>query len=168
MSYDLKQFATDCRNALLADPGPAGREKVRQYVETALKDPTFVETHLGAKADAEREILYEDPDLGFCILAHVYKGAKGSSPHDHGPSWAIYGQAAGVTEMTDWSLLERPKDGMPGKVKHVRTYALKPGEAHLYNEGDLHSPRRESDTRLIRIEGKNMAKIRRDKFEAVG
>jgi hypothetical protein len=167
MAYELKDFAADCRKALLADPGPAGREKVRQYVEKALKDQTFVETHLGAKADSEREILYEDPDLGFCILAHVYKGAKGSSPHDHGPSWAIYGQARGVTQMTDWSLLERPKEGAPGKVKRVRTYDLRPGVAHLYNEGELHSPYRAGDTRLIRIEGKNMAKIKRDKFEAV-
>ncbi len=37
--------------------------------------------------------------------------------------------------------------------------------AHLYNEGDLHSPRRESETRLIRIEGTDLTKIKRDKFE---
>ena len=36
----------------------------------------------------------------------------------------------------------------------MRTYQLpSPGTAHVYNEGDLHSPRRETDTRLIRIEG---------------
>ena len=40
----------------------------------------------------DRKILYEDPDLKFCILAHVYKGEKNSNPHDHGPSWAVYGQ----------------------------------------------------------------------------
>ncbi|MGE0746406.1 MAG: hypothetical protein AB7K86_14205 [Rhodospirillales bacterium] len=167
MAYTLEEFSADCRKALLAEPGPAGREKVRQYVEKALKDPAFVAAHLGPNADSERNCLYEDPDLGFCILAHVYKGPKGSSPHDHGPSWAIYGQASGVTEMTDWQLLEKPKESAPGKVKFVRKYDLTPGIAHLYNEGDLHSPRREADTRLIRIEGKNMAKVRRDKFEAV-
>jgi len=167
MAYSIEEFASDCRKALQADPGPGGREKVRQYVEKALRDPAFVEAHLGPKADSERHCLYEDPDLGFCILAHVYKGAKGSSPHDHGPSWAIYGQAAGVTEMTDWQLLERPQERTPGKVKFVRKYDLTPGVAHLYNEGDLHSPRRESETRLIRIEGKDMTKVRRDKFEAV-
>ena len=37
--------------------------------------------------------------------------------------------------------------------------------AHLYNEGDLHSPRRDGDTRLIRIEGTDLTKVKRDKFE---
>ncbi len=165
MAYTLDQFAADCRAALLKDPGPAGRELVRQLTEKACSDPEFVATHLGAAAAAERQILYEDPDLRFCILAHVYKGAKASSPHDHGPSWAIYGQAVGVTEMTDWRLVEKPKDGQPGKVTKVRTYEMTPGTAHLYGEGDLHSPRRESDTRLIRIEGFDLTTVKRDKFE---
>ena len=165
MAYTIAQFAADCRAALKRDPGPAGRELVRQYTEKACADPDFVAVHLGPAEHSERKILYEDPDLGFCILAHVYKGAKISSPHDHGPSWAIYGQAAGVTEMTDWRLLEKPKDGRPGKVAKVRSYKMTPGMAHLYGEGVLHSPRRESDTRLIRIEGIDLAKVKRDKFE---
>lgn len=165
MAYTLDQFAADCRAALLKNPGPAGRERVRQYTEKACSDPEFVATHLGPAADAERKILYEDPDLHFCILAHVYKGAKVSSPHDHGPSWAIYGQAVGVTEMTDWRLVEKPANGQPGKVAKVRTYAMTPGIAYLYGEGDLHSPRRENDTRLIRIEGLDLTKVKRDKFE---
>ena len=165
MPYSLAQFAADCRAALLKDPGPAGRELVRQYTAKACADPDFVAQHLGPTADAERKILYEDPDLHFCILGHVYKGAKNSHPHDHGPSWAIYGQAAGETEMTDWRLVAKPADGQPGKVAKVRTYKLTPGMAFLYGEGELHSPRRETDTRLIRIEGIDLAKIKRDKYE---
>jgi hypothetical protein len=166
MSYTLDRFSADCRAALLRNPGPAGRELVRQYTERACSDPEFVARHLGPDAQDERKILYEDPDLRFCILAHVYRGAKSSAPHDHGPSWAVYGQAAGVTEMTDWRLVAKPADGKPGKVEKVRTYGLTPGKAHLYNEGDLHAPRRESETRLIRIEGVDLTKVKRDKYEA--
>ncbi len=140
MTYALDQYSADCRAALLKDPGPAGRELVRQYTEKACSDPEFVAKYLGPDAEAERKILYEDPDLHFCILAHVYKGAKNSSPHDHGPSWAIYSQVTGVTEMTDWKLLEKPSSGKPGKVVKGRTYDLTPGKAHVYNEGDVHSP----------------------------
>ena len=165
MSYVLDQFAADCRAALLKHPGREGRELVRQYTERACADPEFVATHLGPNMQAERNVLYEDPDLRFCILGHVYKGAKNSSPHDHGPSWAIYGQAVGVTEMTDWRLLEKPADGRPGKVEKVRTYRLTPGMAHVYGEGELHSPRRDTETRLIRIEGIDLTKVKRDKFE---
>ena len=33
---------------------------------------------------------------------------------------------------------------------------MKVGDAHLYDTGVLHSPRREGSTRLLRIEGMNM------------
>jgi hypothetical protein len=39
--------------------------------------------------------------------------------------------------------------------------------AYLYNEGDLHSPRRRGPTQLIRIEGMNMDRIKRLKYNAV-
>ena len=112
-------------------------------------------------------MLYEDPELGFTILAHGYVGAKGSKPHDHGPSWAIYGQAAGETIMTDWDCLARPTETVPGKAKHVRDYSMLPGDAYLYDVGVLHSPRREGATRLLRIEGLNMEKCKRFPYEAV-
>lgn len=165
MAYTLDEFATDCRHALTEFPGPPGREKVRRLLERALADDAFVTAHLGPDADSPRNILYEDPDLGFCVVAHVYPGPRSSQPHDHGPSWAIYGQAKGVTEMTEWRLVEPPDGDKPGKVEPVRTYQLEPGQAKVYNEGDLHSPRRQSETRLIRIEGQNLAKVERDGFE---
>jgi hypothetical protein len=92
MGYSLDQFSAECRRILKQDPGVEGRQKVCALVKDVLKDDDFVETHLGDDV-AERKVLYEDPELGFCILAHVYHGAKNSNPHDHGPSWAIYGQA---------------------------------------------------------------------------
>ena len=130
-----------------------------------LADPSFAASII-TDTTPERQVVYEDPRLGFCILAHSYKGPKDSSPHDHGPSWAIYGQAKGETEMTDYELLEPATPGKPGKAKAVRTYKLTPGQAYLYNEGDLHSPRRRGPTQLIRIEGLNMDKVKRLKFEA--
>ena len=109
----------------------------------------------------------EDPELGFCILGHVYHGAKDSNPHDHGPSWAIYGQARGETVMTDYAPVARASEGQAGKARRVKDYTLTPGMAYLYNEGDLHSPRRDGPTRLVRIEGRNMEKVRRYPCERV-
>jgi hypothetical protein len=166
MAYTLDTLAADCRDALNAAPAPEGLEKVRELLETALKNPDFVNTHLGPGATAERDILYEDLDLGFCIIAHVYEGAKTSSPHDHEPSWAIYGQAEGVTEMSDWRLIEAPEGDTPGRVERTDTYTLKPGQARVYQKGDIHSPKRNDSTRLIRIEGKNMDGVKRHWYEA--
>ncbi|PYN94866.1 MAG: hypothetical protein DMD91_26690 [Candidatus Rokuibacteriota bacterium] len=152
MGYTLEQFATECRQALTKEPGPEGR------------NGAFVTRHDGDDVP-ERKILYEDPELGFCILAHNYKGAKESNPHDHAHSWAIYGQAMGETEMTDWDLVEKATADKPGKARRRRVYTLKPGMAYVYNEGDLHSPRRERSTKLIRIEGTNMDKVKRLSYE---
>ena len=166
MGYNLEQFADTVHRILKENPGPAGREKVCAVVQEVLVDESFLKQHLSDDVP-ERKILYEDPELGFCILAHSYNGAKESQPHDHGPSWAIYGQARGETVMSDWALVEPATEDKPGKVRYVRSYTLTPGMAHVYNEGDLHSPRRDGPTRLIRIEGRNMDMVRRLRFEKV-
>ncbi len=167
MAYTLEAFAADIRAALTAEPGPGGREAVRRLVERALADAAFVAAHVPPDSDAERTVLYEDPELGFCICAHAYAGPKRGQPHDHGPTWAVYGQAAGETEMTDWRLVAPPADGRPGRVELTRTYRLRPGEAHLYEPGDIHAPLRDGPTRLIRIEGVNTDRIERTKLEPV-
>jgi hypothetical protein len=167
MTDRLEEFAGQVKQFLTQEPGPAGREKVVAALQDLLKDGEFVEQHLGLGTGA-RDLLYEDPDLGFCVLAHAYEGASESAPHDHGPAWAIYGQASGETEMTEWEVVEPASEEKPGKVRRVKTYVLEPGMACLYNEGQLHSPRRESATRLIRIEGMNMDRVKRLRYEAIG
>ena len=166
MGYTLEQFSAECHRLLKNGPGVEGRKAVCALVQDVLKDEAFVAAHL-ADDVPERKVLYEDPELGFCILGHVHHDARGSNPHDHGPSWAIYGQAQGETIMTDYFPVARPGEGKPGKARPIRDYKLTPGMAYLYNEGDLHSPRREGTTRLIRIEGRNVEKIKRLPYEAV-
>ena len=137
MTYTLENLAKDCNQALKDDPGPAGRDKMARHLETALKDTEFVATQFPAENTVERQVIYEDPDFGFCILAHVYKGAKTSNPHDHADSWAIYGQADGVTEMTDWRKVKTPTGDEPGLVEADRIYELKPGMAQCYDIGSV-------------------------------
>jgi hypothetical protein len=164
VGLSLDQFAAKCHDFIKAEPGPAGRQKVCQLLSQVLADEQFVAKYVDPVKD-ERHILYQDPEFGFCILAHNYEGAKKSDPHDHAHSWAIYGQARGETAMNDWALVSPASADKAGKVKHVRTYKLTPGVAHLYNEGDLHSPTRDASTKLIRIEGTDMTKVKRFKYE---
>ncbi len=166
MPKTLADFAAECHSAIAADPGPAGRQKICAVVQEMINTPGFVDAYI--KEDGpERQIIYQDKDFGFCILAHNYQGAKDSSPHDHGPTWAIYAQATGETIMTDWEKLEEATPEKPGRVRATKVYTLTPGMAYLYNEGELHSPRREASTRLIRVEGLDVSKIRRLKYTAV-
>jgi hypothetical protein len=166
MGYTLEQFADKLHRILAAEPGPEGRKKASEVVAEMCRDKDFVQKYLPDNV-GERKILYEDPELGFCILAHHYEGVRSSNPHDHGPAWAIYGQALGETIMSDFALVEPAGEGKRGKVRYVRSYPLKVGMAHVYNEGDLHAPRREATTKLIRIEGRNLDKVRRFGYELV-
>src|ERR1700756_1634809 len=110
MPYDLDQFIADCRTSLARDPGPAGREEVRKGLERLLGNQDFVREYCGDDAPNGVKILYEDPKLGFQVLSHCYDSPRASPPHDHGASWAIYGQAAKYTDMTEW---ERTEKGDP-------------------------------------------------------
>ena len=167
MSYTLDRFAAECHRILAADSGPEGRERVRVLLGEVCNDKAFVAAYLGDDV-SERQILYEDPELGFCIVGHVEHNSRQSRPHDHGPTWAIYGQAAGETVMTDWEIvLPPPRKGLPGKARKVRDYALTPGSARVYNEGDVHSPWRNGPTRLLRIEGRNIDHIYSAFFEPI-
>jgi predicted metal-dependent enzyme (double-stranded beta helix superfamily) len=152
MSITLESFSNDVRTALLADPGPKGREQVRQLLEQVVRDEEFAQQHLGDD-QPQRRVLYQDPDLGFAILGHVFKEARRTKPHDHGDSWAIYGQVSGDTTMDGWEIVEPATEEKPGKVRLKDSTTLLPGAARVYNEGEIHSPRREGPAKLIRIEG---------------
>ena len=165
MAHTLDSFAQACSAAVSADAGPGGRQKMCELVREVLGDPGFVAANIQADGP-ERKILFEDPVHKFAILAHSYHGAKDSPPHDHGPTWAIYGQATGETIMTDWEKVAAPSADVPGRVRKVRDYALTPGMAHVYEPGVLHSPRRNGATTLLRIEGFDLSSYTRDKYVA--
>jgi hypothetical protein len=166
MPYTLSQMADDIRAELSARPARECADALCRIVARALKDRGFVDAHLGERAPGRppREVMYEDPELGFCICGHVYEGAAVTGPHDHGSSWAIYGQAAGVTEMTDWKIVQRGDGDAPSLAEPVRTYRLNPGDAHFYDVGAVHSPKRDAPTRLVRVEGANLDRVARSKI----
>lgn len=162
MAYELDQFISDCRSILSRDPGPDGREQVRTRLEQLLENPDFVRKHC-EEAPRGLHVLYEDPKLGFQVLAHINDKARVSPPHDHGASWAIYGQATLYTDMTEW---EREDDG-PGqaKLKPVKKYRLLPGHAGIYQDGTIHSIDYPDSARFIRVTGTNLDNIQRVRFD---
>jgi predicted metal-dependent enzyme (double-stranded beta helix superfamily) len=166
MAYTLDQLSTEIRAALTADPGTGGRRRICEIVGKALLDKAFIDQHVTAEQCRPRKVLYEDPKLGFCICGHVYGEAKTGAPHDHGPTWAIYGLASGNTVMTDWKVVAKGQGDNPTLVKEERSYELRPGDAHYYEPGAVHSPRWTGPTRLLRIEGANLDKVQRSNIKA--
>jgi hypothetical protein len=43
---------------------------------------------------------------------------------------------------------------------------MKPGDAHLYDVGAVHSPKRDAPVKLIRIEGWNLDRVQRSNIKA--
>ena len=166
MTLTLELFGSQCRETLKREPGAAGVNSVAKLLEAALKDEQFVDSCVNEKT-SERDVIYQDPELSFCIVAHNYTGPKTAAPHDHADTWAIYGQARGETEMFDYQVIEPASADKPGKVRATKSYSLTPGIAHAYQVGDLHAPKRNGPTRLIRIEGRNMAGVKRTPYESI-
>src|SRR3982751_6742652 len=107
MPSTLATFAAQVRAILEQDKTAAGREKVADLLRAALEDGGLAATLFEPTAP-ERQVVYEDPELGFCVLAHRYTDARKGPPHDHGHSWAIYGQSDGETVMSAWETVDAP------------------------------------------------------------
>ena len=67
--------------------------------------------------------------------------------------------------MTDWRIVRKGDGTNPTLVEPDRTYVLKPGDAHFYDVGVVHSPKRDGLTKLVRIEGANLARIKRSNIK---
>jgi predicted metal-dependent enzyme (double-stranded beta helix superfamily) len=164
MAYDLSQFIADCRETLTRDPGPAGRARVKADLERLLANPEFIRQYCGDDQPAGIKLLYEDPKLGFQVLSHIMGKAR-VSPHDHGKSWAIYGQATQYTDMTEWQREDDGSDPTHAKVKPVKKYRLNPGQAGIYQDGAIHSIDYPDRARFIRVTGTDLDKIDRIKID---
>jgi predicted metal-dependent enzyme (double-stranded beta helix superfamily) len=165
VSYDLKRFVADCRGELTRDPGPAGREKVRVLLERLLKEKDFIAAHCSNATPKGFYVLYDDAELGFQVLAHINEKARGSPPHDHGASWAIYGQAVSHTDMTEYRRIDDGSDPATAKLEVTKKYRLNPGQAGIFADGAIHSVDYPDGSMFVRVTGTNLDRIARASFD---
>jgi hypothetical protein len=165
MAYTLEAFIGDCRTALKEQPGPAGRQKVRELLEKLLANKDFVSEATGEKAPLGTRKLYEDAELGFVVLAHCNARAHRSPPHDHGSSWAVYGQAVMHTDMTEWRRTDGGTAAGKADLEVVRTYRLEPGHAGVYDVGAIHAIDYPEGSRFVRVTGRDLDHVQRLKFD---
>ena len=165
MTYTLDTFVKDAQAALSADKGPGGREQVRVLLEKLLTNTSFVDEAVGPAAPMGARKLYEDKDLGFVVLAHCNAKAHKSPPHDHGPSWAVYGQAINCTDMSEFRRLDGGKDAGDAKLEQVKAYRLNPGQAGVYDVGAVHAIDYPEGSRFVRVTGRDLDYVRRLKFD---
>jgi len=160
MGYSLVEFCHDVRAILRESDDRDGRERVRQKLETLLGDRDFCAKYVGAGNDAGMEQIYEDPEFHFCVLAYNMTEPRTSPPHDHGASWAVYGQASGHTDMTVWSA-----PGDDGRLEPVRNFRLAAGQAGLFDVREIHSIDYTAGAKFVRVTGVDMTDQERRVFD---
>jgi predicted metal-dependent enzyme (double-stranded beta helix superfamily) len=164
MAYGLDDFCVDCRDALKADGGDGGREKIRQNLEKLLENEDFVAENCGPDAEVGVHTLYHDEELDFHVLAHIYADGKQSPPHDHGHSWAVYGQAILHTEMIVWDRKDDQTEVGKADLAVARQFRLDPGMAGVFQPGDVHSIKFPDGARFVRITGTDLKQVRQKVF----
>ena len=150
MSYSLQDFCTDVRTVLGEADNAAARDQVRAKLELLLADADFLAEHVGPESEPGMQQIYQDAESGFCVLTYNMAASRQSPPHDHGNSWAVYGQAVGYTDMTLW-------DESDGKVQEGRKFRLNAGDAGLFDVRAIHSIDYAAGAKFVRVTGVDMS-----------
>jgi predicted metal-dependent enzyme (double-stranded beta helix superfamily) len=164
MPYTLANFCNDL-SATLKAKGQSGLPDVARKLGQLLNNPDFVAETFSDDTPIGRRELWHDPETDAYVLAHVQEGGKTGKPHSHGASWAIYGTARGVTEMTEWHRVNAAsEDG--AVLEKMRQYALGPGQTRGYASGAIHSTAHPQKAWVIRVTGTDLDAIPRYHFNA--
>ncbi len=163
--YDLEDFCSDVKTALSTQDGEQARESIRKKLEKLLTNKEFVSTYCHKDAKIGVHVLYQDDELGFMVLNHVINKGRKSPPHDHGESWAIYGQAVGYTDMSEFDRLDNETREGIAELKMVSEYRLTPGLAGMFGPRQIHAIHFVEGSRFIRITGTDLSRITTRKFD---
>lgn len=158
MSYSLQDFCEDARSILAARDNHEGRDQIRRKLEALLVDEGFHAAYLEGKDATGVRQIHEDPEQHFCVLVYSMKAPRKSPPHDHGESWAVYGQADGYTDMTIWTADD-------GRVEPVRSFRLEPGQAGLFDVREIHSIEYGEGAKFVRVTGVDLSQQSRRVFD---
>lgn len=154
MTYEFEQFCRDSHDALAEDNGPKGRDRIRANLEKLLTNEAFVDKVCGSGGKPGVTELYRDPDFGFVVLAHVNEKPHVSPPHDHGHSWAIYGQAKEYTDMSEFRRTDGGTGAGHAELEKLRTYRITPGKAGFYDVGAIHAIDYPAGACFVRVTGR--------------
>jgi hypothetical protein len=162
MAYSLDKFCSDLHRIIAAE-GQKGLPAVADKLKGLLTNPEFVKATFDDDMPPGKRVLWHDAETDAYVLAHVQQAGKGGNPHSHGASWAIYGNARGYTDMTEWKRVN-PESEEAVVLEKADAYRLGPGQTRAYGSGMIHSTSHPEKAWVIRITGCNLDKIQRYAF----
>jgi predicted metal-dependent enzyme (double-stranded beta helix superfamily) len=163
MAYTLEQFCTESHAILKAKPLASALAQMADRLSQLLANPAFVAETFNEDMKPGKRVLHHDPELDFYVMAHVQEGGKTGKPHSHGSSWAIYGNARAVTQMTEWRRTN-PQSEDHAELVAESKYSLAPGQTRAYGPDVIHSTAHPQPAWVIRITRTDLDKLPRYHF----
>lgn len=159
----FRQF-TDDLVAIIASKGVDGLEEIAVALQPLLRDPE-ISAFAFPDESRRKRVLFHDPHTDVYVQAHLQEAGKRGRPHSHGASWAVYGNIAGHTDMTEWRRVNPPAEDH-AVLEAASRYSLGPGDARAYPPHMIHSTQHPEKALVIRITGTDLDAIPRFSFDA--
>lgn len=164
MPYTFEQFCADCRAVVQAAPRiESGLPRIADQLARLLANRSFVATTFADNPPPGKRVLHHDAQTDVYVMAHVQRAGKGGSPHSHGASWAVYGNARGQTDMREWRRTN-PEGDDHAVLECVDNYSIGPGQSRAYGPGVIHSTAHPHPAWVIRVTGTDLDVIPRYRF----
>jgi predicted metal-dependent enzyme (double-stranded beta helix superfamily) len=159
MAYEFELFCSDCREAYDKNTGKANIEIIRKNLTKLLREnPAFIEEKCGKNIEYGVHELFKDSQTGFIVYAHNFKKGRTSPPHDHGASWAVYGQAKKFTDMTEYRRLDDKSKVGYAQIEETKKYRLDVGMVGKFGPHDIHQIHFEDEASFVRVTGSDLFK----------
>lgn len=163
MACDLHTICADTRRALQTVPLDTALPAIAGELAELLANPAFVADTFDEDTPAGKRLLYRDEATGFLVLAHVQPPGKSGAPHDHGASWAVYGNARGRTDMTEYRRINGAQEASAVLTPCAR-YSIQAGQTRAYPSGAIHATAHPELAWVLRITGTDLDTIARYRF----
>lgn len=171
----LDEFVAATRDAFRSHAAPrAQAEAVTAATEDLVAAEGWMEELMefdGRRARAELHLdgEYGHPDPGFVVkgsVTHPEEPTGGSTPHDHGAAWVVYGVYRGRMEQYRYGW-EYDDDARNPELAERARFVQEPGDALFLLPGEIHRTNivSEEPTWVVRIESQHLDTVARHRYD---
>ena len=164
MAYELADLCAHANKALTTQTLHAALDEIAERLRALLANPDFVAQTFDDETPIGKRTLYHDAQTDFYVFAHVQAPGKTGAPHSHGASWAIYGNASGCTEMTEYRRVNDPSEEA-SMLEKSDFYRLEAGQSRAYGPEVIHSTAHPQKAWVVRITGTDLDHLPRFHFK---
>lgn len=120
--------------------------RVSDALGTLLQDKTFLRDFgLPVAKEYQTYLLYKDSQKGFIVTASTSKDKLYRPPHDHGPTWAVYGVYSGEIAMNRYRRVDGRRKAGYAELDQVADFVARLGMVDAIVAGGIHELRYRGD-----------------------